>query len=110
MPVYPIKCECGHTEEVFRTFSEHGTWPDHCGTKMTRYLTPTNVMADMTEYRSPLDGSIVKSRKHHRDHMRKHGVIEVGNEKMEGKKKEYNPQGIRDDIHGAVNELQRINH
>lgn len=109
MPVYPVKCECGHIEEVFRTLKDHGDWPDHCGVKMSRHLTPTNVMADMAEYRSPLDGSIVRSRKHHRNHMRKHGVIEVGNEKLKKPmKKEYSQAGLRDDIHGAINDLQRI--
>lgn len=41
-----------------------------------------SVLADMQAYRSPLDGSIVDGRAAHRQHMRKHGVIEVGNEKL----------------------------
>lgn len=107
MPVYAVKCKCGHKEDVFRPFSDHGNWPKHCGSKMKQYLTPTNVMVDMEPYRSPIDGSIVSSRKHHRDHMRKHGVIEVGNEKLTGKKKSYEPEGVRDDIHGVINDMQR---
>lgn len=38
------------------------------------------IMSDIGEYRSPLDGSMVTSRSQHRDHMRRHEVIEVGNE------------------------------
>lgn len=42
------------------------------------------VMSDMAEYRSPIDNSIVHSRSMHRDHMRQHGVIEMGNEYPKG--------------------------
>ena len=76
---------------------------------MKRYFTPTNVMADMKEYQSPLDGSVVRSRKHHRDHMKRHDVIEVGNERIKpGLKKDYNPGNIRGDIQGAINDLKRV--
>lgn len=37
---------------------------------------------DIGEYVSTLDGSHITSRSQHRDHMRRHGVIEVGNERM----------------------------
>jgi hypothetical protein len=38
------------------------------------------VMRDIGEYRSPLDGAMITSRSQHRDHMRAHDVVEVGNE------------------------------
>jgi hypothetical protein len=37
-------------------------------------------MRDIGEYKSPLDGRMITSRSQHRDHMREHDVIEVGNE------------------------------
>lgn len=40
------------------------------------------VMSDIEEYRSMIDGSMITSRKQHRDHLRAHGCIEVGNEKV----------------------------
>lgn len=40
------------------------------------------VMPDKAGYVSPLDGSYVDGRAAHRAHMRKHGVIEVGNEPL----------------------------
>jgi hypothetical protein len=40
-----------------------------------------SVMRDIGEYKSPLDGSMITSRSQHRDHMQRHGVIEVGNER-----------------------------
>src|SRR6476659_8490700 len=43
------------------------------------------VIQDIEPYKSPLDGSIVGSRSRHRDHMREHGVIEMGNEYPKGR-------------------------
>lgn len=40
------------------------------------------VIRDIGEYRSPLDGTMVTTRSQHRDHMRRHDVIEVGNERI----------------------------
>lgn len=41
------------------------------------------VMPDIKAYQSMVDGSIISSRSRHRDHLRQHNCIEVGNEKME---------------------------
>lgn len=38
------------------------------------------VIQDIEPYRSPIDRSVVSSRSQHRDHMRQHGVVEMGNE------------------------------
>ena len=111
MPIYPCKCECGHYDEVYRTVANYKDLPEHCGKQMRRYMTPTNVMEDMKEYRSPLDGSVVSSRKHHRAHMKKHGVIEMGNEKPKLKKaKGYDSTGLRDDINATINDLNRVSY
>jgi len=53
-----------------------GTW-DHAA-----YGAGPMIMSDITPYRSPIDGAAVTSRSAHRDHMRAHGVIEVGNERI----------------------------
>ena len=42
------------------------------------------VIRDIGEYRSPIDGQMITSRNQHRDHMRAHDVVEVGNEKIGG--------------------------
>lgn len=61
------------------------------------------VMNDIKEYKSPLDGSIISSRSHHRQHMREHGVIEVGNEKLtRPARKTYEPRGVREDLERAL--------
>ena len=44
-----------------------------------------HVMPDIQPYQSMIDGSMITSRSRHREHLRAHGCIEVGNEKMETK-------------------------
>jgi len=40
------------------------------------------VIKDIEPYKSMIDGQMITSRSRHRDHLRAHGCIEVGNEKM----------------------------
>jgi len=43
------------------------------------------IMGDIQPYKSMIDGSMITSRSHHRNHLKDHNCIEVGNEKMESK-------------------------
>lgn len=43
------------------------------------------VMGDIAPYKSMIDGSMITSRSHHREHLRNNNCIEVGNESMETK-------------------------
>jgi hypothetical protein len=47
-----------------------------------RQATGQTIMRDIKPYKSMLDGSIINSRSTHRDHLRSHECIEVGNEKL----------------------------
>lgn len=38
------------------------------------------VQGDIQPYRSMVDGSLITSRSHHREHLRQHGCVEVGND------------------------------
>lgn len=38
------------------------------------------VVRDIAPYRSMIDGSVIDGRKRHRDHLRAHGCVEVGND------------------------------
>lgn len=49
------------------------------------------VMPDIKPYRSQLDGSVVTSRSHHRELLKAHGCIEVGNETKHLKPKPVAP-------------------
>ena len=43
------------------------------------------IMTDIQPYKSMIDGSMITSRSHHRNHLKDHNCIEVGNEKMDSK-------------------------
>lgn len=58
-------------------------WPEECNPRASSRV--VHVMADIQPYKSMIDGSMIGSRSVHRDHLRAHGCIEVGNEKMESK-------------------------
>lgn len=47
-------------------------------------------MHDISEYRSPVTGEVIGSRSTHREHLRRHSLMEVGNERkaLENKVKE----------------------
>lgn len=59
------------------------------------------IMGDIQPYKSMIDGSMIQSRSTHRQHLKQHGCIEVGNEKVVPKPIEA-PKGLRDAIGRAV--------
>ncbi len=80
MPLYSIVCECGHQEDVFRSVAEYDNLPSHCGKQMTRAVCAPMVIADIQPYRSMATGEFIQGRRQHRDHLKRHGLIELGNE------------------------------
>lgn len=40
------------------------------------------IMSDISPYRSIIDGSVITSRSRHREHLKRHGCIEVGDQKQ----------------------------
>lgn len=54
--------------------------PDYRPPARSNAVCAPMVMRDLGEYRSIIDGTLITSRSHHREHMRQHDVIEVGNE------------------------------
>lgn len=65
------------------------------------------VMGDKGAYKSPMDRTVVDGRTAHKEHMRKHGVQEAGDIRFGESTREKAPEGIRDDINRAVQELNR---
>lgn len=41
------------------------------------------IQDDIKPYKSMIDGSMISSRSQHRRHLKRHGCVEVGNERME---------------------------
>jgi hypothetical protein len=62
------------------------------------------VMPDIAPYRSMIDGSIINSRSEHRAHLRAHGCLEVGNEKLPEPKREFTAtRGLRQELIARIN-------
>lgn len=105
MPLYRIGCECcGKTEDVFRSIKDYDDLPFCCGRKMGRRVTAPMVIADIQPYRSMATGEYVQGRRQHRDHLKRHGLIEVGNEKLENKPRPQTPD-LKSDIAQAVHQV-----
>ena len=105
MPVYVYRCSCGKEQELFRPVSQHTkTVGCDCGGEAKQVLTPLHVIPDIQPYRSMMTGERIKGRSHHREHMRQHNLIEVGNEKVERKVQELPP--VAPDIKRAIEELR----
>lgn len=58
------------------------------------------IMRDISPYPSVITGEIITSRSAHRDHLRAHGCIEVGNETMTPSPEPLPP--VQDDIREAM--------
>lgn len=59
------------------------------------------VMGDIAPYQSMKTGEMIGGRRQHREHLRAHGLVEVGNEKVTPKKYASNDAEIRHDIQAA---------
>lgn len=110
MPLYDTRCaSCGSVQEIYRSYANRDADLPvcACGTTMARCLLPPQVMRDIGEYVSPIDGTFISSRSQHRDHMRRHGVIEMGNDKPTFRKAVTIPrESIRAEMRNQVNRMK----
>ena len=60
------------------------------------------VMPDIQGYKSMATGEWISSRSEHREHLKRHGLIEIGNEKQVNKAREPDRAGIRRAAEEAV--------
>lgn len=97
MPIYTYECNlCGHQVDEYRAVNDRDREPrcdQECDgedetVSMRRIVAAPMVMSDMQPYRSMIDGRMITSRSQHRDHLKAHGCIEVGNETKYLKPKE----------------------
>lgn len=64
-----------------------------------------SVIRDVETYISPIDRSVIRSRTEHRDHMKRHGVVELGNEKIHAPIKAKRPRAGHD-IKKAIEQVR----
>jgi hypothetical protein len=106
---YEYRCPSGHITDAYRTVEGRAA-PEKCATcgiYAEKTISRTSfAFGDIAGYTSPLDGKRIESRSAHRAHMKAHGVIEVGNERLPPKKP-YEPKGVREDIYRAIEEAKR---
>lgn len=69
---------------------------------MRRVICAPLVYGDIQPYVSQIDGSIISSRSTHREHLRDHNCIEVGNEKVKPKPITP-PAGLKETLINQVN-------
>jgi hypothetical protein len=69
--------------------------------------TVIHIIGDIQPYQSQIDGSIITSRSKHREHLKAHGCIEVGNDTL-ALKARYNPiqppKGLKETLIRIANE------
>lgn len=96
-----------HYRGGYELLPEYGG-PDYEESKHTG--SGIQVMRDIGEYKSPVDGTYVTSRSQHREHIRHHDLIEVGNERIGhmGKPQDSGPR-VGHDIQRTMHELRARN-
>lgn len=102
MPIYTGKCDtCGEEQDFYRCVAEYDQLPECCGATVKRVIHASYLQASFNTYKSPVDGSIIDDKSKHREHKRKHGLIEVGNEKLD------QPATKKQDVGGLKEEIVR---
>lgn len=66
------------------------------------------VVRDIGEYTSPVDGTRITSRSAHRDHIRRHDLIEIGNEKVGASAHKQSTGSAGRDIKNALERARQM--
>lgn len=100
MPIYAMTCDsCGKEEDIYRSIAKmNDDLPHCCGEQMRRKICAPFVQADLPAYKSMVDGSMIDSRTKHKEHLKRHGMVEIGNEKPKEVKQEA-PKDLKKDLH-----------
>lgn len=82
MPIYSFKCDkCNDLKDVFKSIKEFDNdIPICCNKNMQRVIFAPMVMNDMEPYMSMATGEWITSRSRHKEHLKQHNCIEIGNE------------------------------
>lgn len=64
-----------------------------------------HVIPDIQPYKSMVTGERIRGRAHHREHLKQHGLHEVGNQPIRERKRREMPPVV-DDIKRAIEEVR----
>lgn len=107
MPTYTVRCRnCAEMRDIFRSIAEFDRLPSCCGETMSRVYRPPNIRADVAPYRSMATGEMVTGRLQHREHLKRHDLVEVGNEHRRPKPQEGDHRVTRGEVQSAIHEVQ----
>lgn len=84
--------------------------PEYAAPKRSETVKAPYFIKDIGEYRSPIDGTLITTRSAHRDHMRAHDVVEVGNEKIGAMTAKHEPptRDIGAEIKRHIEEVKHV--
>lgn len=107
MPIYDVRCNtCNHVQEIYRSLAEYDDLPLCCGVKTERQVCAPMVIADIPAYQSTVTGEMIEGRRQHREHLKTHDLVEIGNEKIGNKPREVRGGfDLRDDLGRAVHKV-----
>lgn len=97
MPTYTYECHrCAKQQTLLLTLAEHDAFrPKHCRKAMFQVMFAPQIVSDVQPYRSMITGERIAGRKQHRDHLRAHGCIEIGNEAPKPRTRQAVPKTSR---------------
>jgi len=82
MPLYRVACnKCHHEDDVFIKLHRLTETPICCHERMYIKIVPVNIQPDNVCYKSMVTGEMITGRRQHREHLKLHNCVEVGNEK-----------------------------
>ena len=114
MPVYETICEtCLKEKDIVRKVDDRHDTEECCGKKMRLMISTPNFNVDYTNYKSMQTGEQITSKKQHRDHLREHNLIEIGNEKPSTKKRDFlmdksKKEGLKRELHQRLDVIPQI--
>jgi len=108
MPIYEYACEdCESRATEFRKIDQRNDplTCKNCGKSMLLCISPVRGSQDIEPYKSMVTGEMVSSRTRHRQILREHKLVEVGNETHYLKSQPITtPPGLKDTL---IREVKR---
>jgi hypothetical protein len=105
-PLYLYRCPDRHETEKLCSVSEHsGTIVCSCGKRARQVITATHIHPDISPYRSAVTGEMIGGRAGHREHLRRHNLVEIGNEPIRKRKRDPLP-ALGPDIKRAIDQIK----
>jgi putative FmdB family regulatory protein len=107
MPLYEWECRCGARYEEVRPVKKHSVRIKckECDGMAVQVLGLSHVVPDIEPYKSMVTGERIRGRSHHREHLREHGLAEIGNESIKPRKPKPLPP-LAEDIRRAIAETR----